>query len=162
MFILLIYIYMQVYQLSLIFILLFYFIIIILIILFRDWWNSPQLSTYWRTWNRPVHDWLVRHVYCVAARAGFTTSTCKIIVFFLSAVLHEVLISVPCHVISFHAFFAMFLQVPVISFTEWIYRRSGNPVFGNVTFWITLCVFGQPLLILLYGYQYIRQVLPYQ
>ena len=66
--------------------------------------------------------------------------------------------SIPCHVVSFHAFFGMFLQVPVIAATEFVHKRSGNPVFGNVVFWLALCVFGQPMLILLYGYQYMRQV----
>lgn len=125
-------------------------------VFYRDWWNSGDLAIYWRLWNRPVHDWLVRHAYCVAVRAGYSPNAAKVFVFFISAALHEVLVSVPCHVVSFHAFFAMFLQVPVIAVTQWVHRKSRNPVFGNVTFWFALCVFGQPLLILLYGYQYMR------
>jgi len=125
-------------------------------VFYRDWWNSGDLGVYWRLWNRPVHDWLARHVYGAVLRAGHSSFTAKLVVFFLSALLHEVIVSVPCHIVSAQVFMAMFIQVPVIAVTQWVHRRSQNPVFGNVTFWCALCVFGQPLLILIYGYQYLR------
>lgn len=27
-------------------------------VFYRDWWNSSNLSSYWRLWNLPVHYWL--------------------------------------------------------------------------------------------------------
>ena len=126
-------------------------------IFYRDWWNSGDLGEYWRLWNRPVHDWLVKHVYSVAVRHGMRSGPAQILVFFISAVLHEVLISVPCHMLCAHAFMGMFMQVPIISLTKWIHQKTGNAVFGNVTFWLFFCIFGQPLLILIYGYEYISK-----
>ncbi len=125
-------------------------------VFYRDWWNSGDLGVYWRLWNRPVHDWLVKHVYYPALRAGVSSGLAQIIVFFVSALLHEVIVSVPCHVVTAQVFLGMFTQVPVISATQWVYKKSNNPVFGNVVFWCAFCIFGQPLLILIYGYKYLR------
>lgn len=47
----------------------------------------------------PVHYWLVRHVYFPCIRVGMSKKGATFVVFFFSAVLHEVLISVPCHMI---------------------------------------------------------------
>jgi len=30
---------------------------------YRDWWNARTIDKYWRTWNLPVHNWLLRHMY---------------------------------------------------------------------------------------------------
>lgn len=29
---------------------------------YRDWWNSRTVETYWRLWNIPVHNWMLRHL----------------------------------------------------------------------------------------------------
>ena len=63
-------------------------------VFYRDWWNSSNLSSYWRLWNLPVHYWLVRHLYFPCIRCGVTKSGAMFIVFFFSAVIHEMLISV--------------------------------------------------------------------
>jgi diacylglycerol O-acyltransferase-1 len=70
------------------------------------------MQYYWRTWNLPVHFWLVRHVYApIRANNGSKAMVCggalcccdvrqqaSFVVFLLSAVAHEVLIAVPCHI----------------------------------------------------------------
>ena len=63
-------------------------------VFYRDWWNSTNLSSYWRLWNLPVHYWLVRHLYHPCIRLGISKSIAMLIVFFFSAVVHEMLISV--------------------------------------------------------------------
>jgi diacylglycerol O-acyltransferase-1 len=30
---------------------------------YREWWNARTIDKYWRTWNLPVHNWLLRHMY---------------------------------------------------------------------------------------------------
>lgn len=30
---------------------------------YGDWWNARSIDKYWRTWNLPVHNWLLRHMY---------------------------------------------------------------------------------------------------
>lgn len=61
---------------------------------YRDWWNSSNISSYWRLWNLPVHYWLVRHLYFPCIRCGMSKSVAMFVVFFFSAVVHEMLISV--------------------------------------------------------------------
>jgi diacylglycerol O-acyltransferase-1 len=29
---------------------------------YRDWWNCKNLADFWRMWNMPVHNFLVRHI----------------------------------------------------------------------------------------------------
>jgi len=29
---------------------------------YKDWWNSRNISGYWKNWNLPVHHWMLRHL----------------------------------------------------------------------------------------------------
>jgi diacylglycerol O-acyltransferase-1 len=64
---------------------------------YDDWWNSESLGAYWRTWNRPVYTYFKRHVYMPLIGRGWKPQTASLAVFFVSAVLHEVLVGVPTH-----------------------------------------------------------------
>ena len=37
---------------------------------YRDWWNARKFDDYWRLWNLPVHNWLVRHVFFPCLNLG--------------------------------------------------------------------------------------------
>lgn len=57
---------------------------------YSDWWNSISFDEFSRKWNRPVHTFLLRHVYAT------TISTYKLskfsaafVTFLLSALVHE-------------------------------------------------------------------------
>ena len=75
-------------------------------------------------------------------------------VFLFSAILHEVLISVPCHMMRIHSFLAMMGQIPLIWLTKILVRRYPGSSIGNVVFWISFCMVGQPMAILLYTIDY--------
>jgi hypothetical protein len=64
------------------------------------WWNSGSVGTYWRLWNLPVHNYLKRHVYIPLRRRGWSNISASILVFFLSAVVHEILFGVPTHAVA--------------------------------------------------------------
>ncbi|KAL9191284.1 hypothetical protein ACHAXT_000990 [Thalassiosira profunda] len=123
-------------------------------VFYRDWWNASEVSAYWRLWNMPVHYWLVRHVYFPSVRSGLSKTGATFMVFLLSAILHEVLISVPCHMIRAHSFLAMMGQMPLIFLTKVIDRRYPGSSVGNVIFWISFCFVGQPMAMLLYTIDY--------
>ena len=57
---------------------------------YKAWWNATKLDIYWRDWNIPVHGWLVRHLFMPCMNAGWSKSASMFIVFFVSAVFHEV------------------------------------------------------------------------
>lgn len=64
---------------------------------YDDWWNSESLGAYWRTWNKPVYQYFKRHVYMPMVGRGWSPFAASTSVFFISAVLHEVLVGVPTH-----------------------------------------------------------------
>jgi len=126
-------------------------------VFYIDWWNASEVSAYWRLWNMPVHYWLVRHVYFPAVRLGFSKNGATFMVFLFSAVLHEILISVPCHMLRVYSFLAMMGQIPLIFLTKILDRRYPGSSIGNFIFWISFCFVGQPMAILLYTIDHHRK-----
>ncbi|PNY23662.1 O-acyltransferase [Tolypocladium capitatum] len=122
---------------------------------YDDWWNSESLGAYWRTWNRPVYTYFKRHVYMPMIGRGWSPSAASFVVFFVSAVLHEILVGVPTHNIIGVAFLGMFLQLPLIAITaplEKMKLGNGGKLVGNVIFWVSFTIFGQPFAALMYFY----------
>lgn len=64
---------------------------------YTDWWNSPSVGTYWRTWNKPVYQFMKRHVFSPLIGRGWSSANASIAVFVFSGVLHELLVGIPTH-----------------------------------------------------------------
>eukprot|EP01041_Mallomonas_annulata_P004055 gene4055-8062_t len=109
-------------------------------VFYKDWWNARTIDIYWRTWNLPVHHWILRHLYYPLLRAGISKTTAVFIAFFFSAALHELVISTPFRRISFHAFLGMMAQAPLTYVTKHIDKIFDNALVGNVIFWILFCI----------------------
>ena len=73
-------------------------------------WNATTIEQYWRLWNIPVHKWLARHVYFPMMRAGSGRGLAILATFFFSALFHELLVGVPCHMLRLWAFSGIMLQ----------------------------------------------------
>ena len=59
---------------------------------YGPFWNSVSFDEYARDWNRPVHHFLLRHVYASSISAfNLSKSTATLATFFLSACVHELL-----------------------------------------------------------------------
>lgn len=57
---------------------------------YNDWWNCVSWDQFARDWNRPVHNFLLRHVYHSSISAmRVNKHTATLITFFLSACVHE-------------------------------------------------------------------------
>ncbi|KAF4979490.1 hypothetical protein FZEAL_4349 [Fusarium zealandicum] len=122
---------------------------------YDDWWNSESLGAYWRTWNKPVYTYFKRHVYMPMIGRGWSPRAASFAVFFVSAVLHEILVGVPTHNIIGVAFLGMFLQLPLIALTKPLENMKlghTGKVIGNITFWVSFTMFGQPFAALMYFY----------
>jgi diacylglycerol O-acyltransferase-1 len=79
---------------------------------YYDWWNSRNIIVFWKTWNLPIHRWCVRHVYKpVMGFSGGNGLVASLVVFLLSAFLHEYIISVPLNIFKAYAFLGMMSQV---------------------------------------------------
>ncbi|KAF9995158.1 hypothetical protein BGZ65_009216 [Modicella reniformis] len=122
------------------------------------WWNSSRLSEYWRLWNKPVYTFFKRHVYLPMVTSGIKPLHASFVIFTISAILHEVLIGIPTHMIYGYAFAGMFFQIPLIILTEplgkWRGRGSG---LGNMIFWVSFTILGQPACAVLYYYHWTKQ-----
>ncbi|PHH87721.1 hypothetical protein CDD83_8495 [Cordyceps sp. RAO-2017] len=122
---------------------------------YDDWWNSESLGAYWRTWNRPVYTYFKRHVYMPMIGRGWSAMSASFVVFFASAVLHEILVGIPTHNVIGVAFLGMFLQLPLITLTAPIEKMKlgkGGKLVGNIIFWVSFTIFGQPFAALMYFY----------
>jgi diacylglycerol O-acyltransferase-1 len=64
---------------------------------YTDWWNSPSVGVYWRTWNKPVYQFMRRHVFSPLIGRGWSTGNASIAVFVFSGVLHEFAVGIPTH-----------------------------------------------------------------
>ncbi|OWP01140.1 hypothetical protein B2J93_6590 [Marssonina coronariae] len=111
---------------------------------YTDWWNSPSVGVYWRTWNKPVYQFMKRHVFSPLIGRGWSTGAASIAVFVFSGVLHELLVGV--------AFIGMVAQLPLIAITAPLEKMQGinGRIVGNCIFWVSFTLIGQPLAALLY------------
>ncbi len=119
---------------------------------YEDWWNSPSVGAYWRTWNKPVYQFMKRHVFSPLIGRGWSPWSASVAVFSLSAVLHELLVGVPTHNVIGVAAAGMLFQLPLIKLTQGLEKRKGQnwKMVGNSVFWVSFVLVGQPLAALLY------------
>ncbi|KAI8469478.1 MAG: MBOAT, membrane-bound O-acyltransferase family-domain-containing protein [Monoraphidium minutum] len=122
---------------------------------YKDFWNASTVGEYWRTWNMPVHKFLLRTIFFPAMRMGISRYWSTVLVFFVSALFHELAVGVPLHMVRFWAFAGIMLQVPLISVTEALKRRVKSAALGNTIFWISFCVVGQPAAVMMYYHDYV-------
>ncbi|KAG0017682.1 hypothetical protein BGZ82_000680 [Podila clonocystis] len=122
------------------------------------WWNAVSLQQYWKWWNKPVYTFFKRHVYLPLITKGWNPITASIIIFTISAILHEVLIGFPTHMILGYAFAGMFFQIPLIAMTAPLEKwRGPGSGLGNMIFWVSFTIVGQPACALLYYYHWTKR-----
>lgn len=121
---------------------------------YQDWWNSGSLGTYWKLWNKPVSNYFRRHLYVPMLKRGWSQFVSSFVVFFVSAVLHEVLVGFPTHSIVGVAFLSMILQIPLVLVTQPLEKMRGpGTTIGNCVFWLSFFL-GQPLGVLVYYFAF--------
>ncbi|GAB7349754.1 hypothetical protein MBLNU459_g0482t2 [Dothideomycetes sp. NU459] len=119
---------------------------------YGDWWNSSGVRGYWSSWNKPVFHFMKRHIYSPMVGRGVPPPVAQIVTFLFSGVLHELLVGVPTHNILGVAFAGMVLQLPLIFITDPLLKMKGinGKLIGNLIFWVSFCLVGQPLAALMY------------
>jgi diacylglycerol O-acyltransferase-1 len=121
---------------------------------YGDWWNSSDVRSYWTSWNKPVTNFMRRHVYVPLVGRGISPRMAQCMVFVFSGVLHEALVGVPTHNILGFAFVGMVGQMPLIIVTDtmkiWWGTGPNAKLAGNLVFWSSFCIFGQPLAAMAY------------
>ncbi|KAJ9156711.1 O-acyltransferase [Pleurostoma richardsiae] len=99
------------------------------------WWNSVSWDQFARDWNRPVHNFLLRHVYHSSISAmKVNKHTATLITFFLSACVHELVMYCIFKKLRGYLLMLQMFQLPLVrlSRTRWL---KGRKTLGNVMFW---------------------------
>ena len=119
---------------------------------YSDWWNASDLGEYWRKWNQPIHNFLIRHVYYASRRRGISSQTCLLVTFTLSAAFHEYIAIGVLQVVNFIAFLLMMGNIPaMILQRQFKHVLSGKT--NNIMFWLLYIILGQPFGVILSYYQ---------
>lgn len=116
---------------------------------YEDWWNATSWDEYARKWNKPVHVFLLRHVYAsTISSLKFSKTSAAFATFLLSALAHELVMAVVTQKIRLYLFLLQMIQIPLIALGRHpIIRR--NKTMGNIVFWFGLLT-GFPLLCVAY------------
>jgi len=111
---------------------------------YLDWWNSRSMDEFSRKWNKPVHSFLLRHVYAHSITAGASKKVAMLYTFLLSSLLHELVMAIVSGKIRGYLFALQMAQIPLIAISQipWVKR---NPTVGNMSFWVGLFI-GFPML----------------
>jgi sterol O-acyltransferase len=107
---------------------------------YGPWWNSVSFDQYARDWNRPVHNFLLRHVYH-SSISFFHLSKMQatFFTFLLSAVVHEVLMFCLFKKVRGYLFTFQLTQLPLAAFMKTKMMR-GHDTLGNIIFWFGLFI----------------------
>ncbi|KAJ7813644.1 MBOAT, membrane-bound O-acyltransferase family-domain-containing protein [Mycena leptocephala] len=116
---------------------------------YEDWWNSTSWDEFSRKWNKPVHTFLLHHVYAsTMASYQLSRSSAMFVTFLLSACVHELVMVIVTKKLRMYLFLLQLIQIPLIMVSRLpIIKR--NKLTGNIVFWLGLYC-GFPLLCVAY------------
>jgi len=116
---------------------------------YSDWWNSCSFDEFSRKWNKPVHHFLLKHVYASTISSyGLSRSAAAIITLFLSSLVHELLMAIVTRKLRLYLFLAQMTQLPLTYVGRSRVFRA-RPALANAFFWVGL-ISGFPLLAVCY------------
>jgi len=113
---------------------------------YSDWWNSTTFDEFARKWNKPVHEWLLRHVYLEGVKTyKMSKRNATLITFLFSSIVHEFFMWTVLRVYKPWLFVLQMFQLPLIFIGRWMKGKR----IGNYFFWFSM-MFGPPILSILY------------
>ncbi|TMW66401.1 hypothetical protein Poli38472_004166 [Pythium oligandrum] len=117
---------------------------------YGDWWNSTTFDEFARKWNKPVHEFLLRHVYLESLeKYKLSRHNATMLTFFVSAAVHECVFVIIFRTVKLYFFVLQMLQVVIIMYG----RDLKGSRLGNYIFWIGILL-GLPLQAVLYCREY--------
>uniref|UniRef100_A0A6B2LFZ6 Diacylglycerol O-acyltransferase n=1 Tax=Arcella intermedia TaxID=1963864 RepID=A0A6B2LFZ6_9EUKA len=122
---------------------------------YKDWWNSTTMDEFARNWNKPVHEWLLRHIYLESMQTyKFSKSNATHLTFLFSSFLHEGYMILCFRMFRPWLFALQMAQIPLII----LGRDLKGTRLGNLMFWFAILV-GVPLISVLYCREYYKSYL---
>lgn len=104
---------------------------------YDDWWNSLDYAEFARKWNVPVHRFLQHHIYFAARnKRGWGKQAAALWTFFISSILHELIMSMVAGRPLFVFFCCQMFQIPFISMSNKLGIKNW-PKTANIMFWIS-------------------------
>lgn len=121
---------------------------------YLDWWNSTTYGDFYRSWNVVVHDWLFNYVYRDVYKVmNRNKKAAMLVVFFLSAVVHEYILAV-----TYRFFFPVILVIFGTAGVAFVFvTKKKTARCWNVFLWITL-IAGWGLIVIFYTVEYYSRV----
>ncbi|ODV58686.1 sterol acyltransferase, partial [Ascoidea rubescens DSM 1968] len=102
------------------------------------WWNSRGWDEFSRDWNKPVHFFLLRHVYHSSISfLDLDKNSATIFTFLLSSLVHELCMFVLFGKLRFYLFFMQMFQLPLVALSRTKYLKN-RKILGNLIFWLGL------------------------
>lgn len=102
---------------------------------YGPWWSCTDWSEYARIWNRPVHKFLLRHVYHSSISAfSLNKIQAALITFILSSLVHELVMFVIFGTLRGYLLCLQMSQIPLIMLSRTKLMR-GKKVLGNAICW---------------------------
>ncbi|KAF9427585.1 hypothetical protein BGZ94_004614 [Podila epigama] len=118
---------------------------------YEDWWNCVSFDEWARKWNKPVHHFLLRHVYDSSIESfNLSKSNAAFMTFFLSSCVHELVMMVVTRKVRLYLFALQMFQLPLMWMGNHRYIRE-RPRLANAAFWLAMFC-GPPLLGIAYCY----------
>ncbi|KAK9849556.1 Membrane bound O-acyl transferase [Penicillium brevicompactum] len=103
---------------------------------YSDWWNSISWDQFARDWNRPVHNFLFRHVYHSSISAyRLSRVSASLITFLLSACVHELIMLCIFRRLRGYLLILQMSQLPLVALSRTRLMR-GRRLLGNIFFWL--------------------------
>jgi len=117
---------------------------------YKDWWNSTTMDEFARNWNKPVHEWLLRHIYLESMGTyRLSRNSATYVTFLFSSLLHEGFMIICFKMFRPWLFALQMAQIPLIVFG----RDLKGTRLGNLMFWFAILL-GIPLITVLYSREY--------
>lgn len=102
---------------------------------YGPWWSCSEWSEFAKLWNRPVHKFLLRHVYHSSISAlQLSKSAAVFFTFMLSSVVHELLMLIIFGRLRGYLLLFQMSQIPMIFLSQSKFMKN-RKVLGNIICW---------------------------
>lgn len=102
---------------------------------YGPWWSCTDWSEYARLWNKPVHRFLLRHVYhSLISAFEVSKVSATLITFTISSIVHELVMYVIFERLRGYLFYFQMSQIPLVFVSRTRFMKD-RKVLGNVICW---------------------------
>jgi sterol O-acyltransferase len=103
---------------------------------YGTWWNSTSWDGFSRDWNKPVHNFLRRHVYHSSISTfQLSRRNATLVTFLISGVVHELIMWCLFKKLRGYLLISQMLQLPLVGLSR-TRLLKGRKTIGNVLFWM--------------------------